>query len=74
VVFGVSIDQIGKAIYAEIELKPHCDLTKSELRAFLTDKLPPYMIPSQFVFVQSFPRTLSGKIRLAEIEKKYTNG
>ncbi|HNU48253.1 MAG TPA: beta-ketoacyl synthase N-terminal-like domain-containing protein, partial [Bacteroidia bacterium] len=33
-----------------------------ELRQFLQDKLPEYMMPSAFVQVENFPRTPSGKI------------
>jgi amino acid adenylation domain-containing protein len=34
----------------------------SELRDYLSERLPAYMIPSAFVFVNSFPLTVSGKI------------
>jgi len=33
-----------------------------ELRAFLERKLPDYMVPSQFVFLESLPLTPSGKV------------
>ena len=35
---------------------------QQELRAFLTDKLPHYMIPAAFVAVDEIPLTLNGKI------------
>ena len=35
---------------------------KQELRTFLINLLPKYMIPSAFVQLESFPRTLNGKI------------
>jgi amino acid adenylation domain-containing protein len=34
----------------------------AELRNFLKQKLPDYMVPSAFVFLDSFPLTFSGKI------------
>lgn len=37
-------------------------LDKAGLRSFLSDKLPAYMIPAQFVRLESFPLTGSGKI------------
>ena len=40
--------------------------TVSELRIFLCQKLPDYMIPSRFVFLDSLPLTANGKVdRLA---------
>ncbi|MBW4592862.1 MAG: amino acid adenylation domain-containing protein [Brasilonema angustatum HA4187-MV1] len=36
--------------------------TASTLRNFLNQKLPDYMIPAAFVFVEKFPLTLNGKI------------
>src|SRR5262249_47385740 len=34
----------------------------SELRTFLIERLPDYMVPSGFVFLDSFPLTANGKI------------
>lgn len=36
--------------------------TASELRRFLSDRLPKYMIPTRFVFLESFPLNPSGKV------------
>src|SRR6185369_9935788 len=41
---------------------PGAEVTMSELRSLLKEKLPEYMIPSAFVFVQEWPLTPSGKI------------
>jgi thioesterase domain-containing protein/acyl carrier protein len=37
-------------------------LTAAELRSFLGEKLPAYMIPAQYVFLESMPQTPNGKI------------
>ena len=38
------------------------DLTTTDLRNYLKDKLPDYMIPSYFVFLDKLPLTPNGKI------------
>jgi len=51
-----------KRIYAYIILKENTYVTDIELRAFLKDFLPEYMVPSSFVFLTKFPLTPNGKI------------
>jgi amino acid adenylation domain-containing protein len=41
----------------------------SELRGFLREKLPHYMIPSAFVFLDTLPLTPSGKVDLQALPK-----
>ena len=38
------------------------ELTAAELREYLFEKLPDYMIPSYFVFLESIPLTSNGKV------------
>ena len=38
------------------------DLTEAQLRSFLQEKLPTYMIPSQFLLVDAMPLTPNGKL------------
>jgi amino acid adenylation domain-containing protein/non-ribosomal peptide synthase protein (TIGR01720 family) len=42
-------------------------LTVNELRLFLLDKLPDYMVPSTFVMLDSLPLTPNGKVNRAEL-------
>jgi amino acid adenylation domain-containing protein len=46
--------------YLVIEQEPAP--TSTELRGFLKEKLPDYMVPSAFVFLDAFPLTPNGKI------------
>jgi acyl carrier protein len=43
-------------------LVTNTDVTREELRQYLSQQLPNYSIPSQFVFLDSLPLTPSGKI------------
>ncbi len=38
------------------------DITTSDLRCFLSEKLPEYMIPSAFLLLKSLPLTTNGKV------------
>jgi amino acid adenylation domain-containing protein len=45
-------------------LVPHQDrsITTNDIRSFLSNRLPEYMLPSIFVLLESFPLTANGKI------------
>jgi amino acid adenylation domain-containing protein/non-ribosomal peptide synthase protein (TIGR01720 family) len=51
-----------KRLVAYISTAGHSDLSVAELRAWLKEKLPDYMIPSAFVPVEQLPHTPNGKI------------
>jgi amino acid adenylation domain-containing protein len=52
----------GRRLVAYIVLRQQPAPTIKELRGFLKQKLPEYMVPSAFVFVDSLPFTPNGKI------------
>jgi amino acid adenylation domain-containing protein len=51
-----------KRLVAYIVPQPEVTLTASNLRQFLTNKLPKYMIPNAFVLLESLPLTANGKV------------
>ncbi len=51
-----------KRLVAYIVPQPEVIPTVSELRSFLKDKLPKYMVPSVIVILESLPLTPSGKV------------
>lgn len=56
-------DKLGdKRLAAYVSPHPEQTLPASELRRFLQEKLPEYMIPSAFIVCQTLPLTPSGKI------------
>jgi len=71
VVFSHKTETGEATIVTEIRLKNGVALTTPEMVQFLSLRLPSYMIPERFVFVDSFPRTPSGKIKLSAVEEKY---
>jgi amino acid adenylation domain-containing protein len=54
------IDQVQLIAY--IVPKLNTDVHISDVRRFLTAKLPAYMIPSSFVLLDEIPRTATGKV------------
>jgi amino acid adenylation domain-containing protein len=55
-------DSRGDSLAAYAVLKPHLAISVTELRSFLKEKLPEYMIPSEFAFVDTLPLTPNGKV------------
>jgi aspartate racemase len=55
-------EQRGKRLVAYVAPKYGAAITVGDLRNFLTDQLPDYMIPSSFVIMDALPLTASGKI------------
>ena len=52
----------SKSLVAYVIPTPEQTPTVSELRGFVRKKLPEYMVPSSFVFLEALPRTPNGKV------------
>jgi amino acid adenylation domain-containing protein len=71
----------GKRLVAYLVCEPEDVPAIGELRKFLAEKLPDYMIPSAFVFLEAMPLTPNGKVNRRalpvpgnerpELEKEY---
>ena len=58
-----------KRLVAYVVLHEHATAESKELRAYLKDKLPDYMVPSAFVFLDALPLTPNGKLDRARLPK-----
>jgi acyl carrier protein len=59
----VALDGSGdKRLVAYAVARPAASLTTAELRGFLSETLPDYMIPSTFVMLDQLPLTPNGKV------------
>ncbi|MEM7532588.1 MAG: amino acid adenylation domain-containing protein [Chloroflexota bacterium] len=61
-VLAVPDDQIGHALHAVVAVHTGKELTKGRLMSFCAKHLPKYMVPGQFEFRTSLPKTSTGKI------------
>jgi acyl carrier protein len=51
-----------KRLVAYVVPRQGCDLSPAELRSFLREKLPEYMVPAHVVMLQALPLTPNGKV------------
>ena len=70
-VIGIPDEKWGEVGKAMIVLKEGAKMTEEEALKFLRDKLAKYKIPKYIEFTSEFPKTGSGKIKKAELRKKY---
>lgn len=57
----------SKCLVAYLVVNPESDLAITELRSFLQEQLPEYMVPSFFVELNDLPLTPNGKIDLHQL-------
>ena len=68
-VVGIRDERKGQIIIAEVI--GNGPLDKQRLMAFLKERLPYYMVPSEINVVEYLPMTESGKVRYSTIKGKY---
>ncbi|MEO6035428.1 MAG: alpha/beta fold hydrolase, partial [Verrucomicrobiota bacterium] len=54
--------QNEKSLVAYVSVKPHADGAIAELKQYLKQKLPSYMVPSAIVVMEELPLTPNGKV------------
>ncbi|MER7841974.1 AMP-binding protein [Streptomyces sp. NPDC096040] len=71
-VVGVPHERYGEEVLAcVIPHDPAEPLTLEELRAFCAGRLAHYKVPSRIQIVETFPMTVSGKVRKIELRETY---
>ncbi|MFG3105286.1 linear/branched/unsaturated fatty acid:CoA ligase LbuL [Streptomyces tendae] len=71
-VVGVPHERYGEEVLACVVPREAADpLTLEELRAYCEGQLAHYKVPSRLQLLDSFPMTVSGKVRKVELRERY---
>ena len=68
-VIGIPDKKYGEEVMAWVKLRNNASTTGEEIRAFCEGKITHFKIPRHFKFTDSFPMTVTGKIRKVEMRK-----
>ena len=71
IVVGVADAEWGQRVAAAIQVKHGKILSSQEIMHFAREELAGYKIPRQIRFVDTFPRTASGKIQRQAVKKRF---
>ncbi|MDB5585990.1 MAG: dicarboxylate--CoA ligase PimA [Devosia sp.] len=70
-VIGVPDSYRGEAPVAFIKLKPGRSVTEADLKTFLTKTISKIEMPREFIFKDTLPKTLIGKLSKKELRTEY---
>ena len=73
IVFGIADAHWGQGVAAVIELRAAASACAEEIMEFARGRLAAYKIPRMIAFVDSLPRTASGKIQRRKVQQAYSN-
>lgn len=73
-VIGLPDDYYGEVVAAFVQLRPGFAASVAELSQRLRARLAGYKVPTRWFFVDSYPKTPSGKIKKAELRERWEQG
>lgn len=69
-VVGMPDGYQGESVAAFVSLRPGATATEQELIAFVRERLAAYKVPRRVLFMDTLPKTQTGKIRRTELRPK----
>jgi len=69
-VIGIPSEKYIEEVMAWVKLKPGFSSSANDLRAFCKKQIANYKIPAYWKFVDSFPMTITGKVRKAAMREE----
>ena len=73
VAFSVPHSRLGEAIAVAAVVDKKKNVTEKKLRQYVADRLAPYKIPQQIVFVESIPKGPTGKVQRIGLAEKLSD-
>lgn len=70
-IVGIPDKKYGEVVGAFVIVKKGATLNAADLRSYLREKIANYKMPKVIEFVQSFPKTATGKIQKNKIAENY---
>lgn len=71
VAFPIPDTVLGERVAAVVVSEPNMQPSEKELRAFVAERLPDYMVPDRVVIKSSIPQNAAGKISRREMAKHF---
>jgi fatty-acyl-CoA synthase len=71
VVIGTRHARLGEEVTAIVRPEPGAQLDEEALSAFVAERLARFKVPKRWAFVDSLPRTASGKVRKNEVKSQF---
>jgi acyl-CoA synthetase (AMP-forming)/AMP-acid ligase II/thioesterase domain-containing protein/acyl carrier protein len=63
VVFAAPHASLGEDVAAAVVLRDHANVSRGELRSFVGERVAPFKVPRQIVFVTDIPKGATGKLQ-----------
>ena len=73
-IFGEPNEKWGESVTAVAALKPGTSLDLETLRAWATERLARYKLPTRLEIVSALPRNPAGKVLKFELRARFTRG
>jgi len=71
VVVGTAHPRLGEEVTAVVRAEAGAELVETVLAAFVAERLAAFKVPKRWAFVETLPRTASGKVRKNEVQKHF---
>jgi fatty-acyl-CoA synthase len=73
-VVGIPDAEWGEVVVAFVQLRPDASTTADEMEAFCRRSLASFKVPRQWIFLEEFPQTASGKIQKYALRERFLGG